>query len=97
MVTRARKHNYLGMKIRLTEDGKVAINMSKQIQDIYENFCEKIDRVVMSPAMQQLYKVTRHQKNLTGQRKQELYLVVQKLLYLTKRGRPDKYLTYVQG
>ena len=25
-VTRARKHNYLGMKFRFTEDGKVVIN-----------------------------------------------------------------------
>ena len=37
-VTRGKKHKYLGMKIRFTEDVKVVINMSKKIQKIYETF-----------------------------------------------------------
>ena len=36
--------------------------MSKQIREIYENFSEKIDGVVRSPATRQLYNVTKRKK-----------------------------------
>ena len=54
--------------------------MSKQIQEMYKKISEKNDGAVTSPATWYLYEVTH--------RKQELNSMVQKLLYLTKRGRP---------
>ena len=38
------------MKIRFIEGGKVAINMTKQIQEMHIDFSEKNDRAVTLPA-----------------------------------------------
>ena len=68
-VTCVKEHEYLGMKIKFIEGEKVAVNMTKQIQEMYKNFIEKIYGAVMSSATQHLYEVTQHKRFITGKRK----------------------------
>ena len=56
-VNQGRSHDYLGMTICYTEDGNVALNMTKKIKEICETFIEEIYGDVTSPATQKLYKV----------------------------------------
>ena len=55
-VTRGNEHDYLGMKIVLTDRGTVLVDMRKEIMSVINNFSEIIEGKVTSPAGKNLYK-----------------------------------------
>ena len=45
------------MKITVKDDGKVEVDMTKQLHDIIDGFSEKLEGYVTSPAGKGLFKV----------------------------------------
>ena len=74
-VTQGKIYDYLGMKIELKSDKKVAIDMSKQILDIINDFSKEISGRVTSPATKDLYDVRKFTKRITHNQKDEFHSV----------------------
>ena len=78
------------MNIEVRKDKKVAVDMIDQIRKIIDNFSEKIEGYVTSPAGKNLFTVRDGPEYfLDDKRKEELHSVVAALLYIVKRALPD--------
>ena len=87
--TYGREHEYLGMKIGVTKDKKVTIDMKDQIREIIDSFCEDISGTATTPAAKHLMLVNDDAKALCKYRQEVFHSTTAKLLYLKKRARPD--------
>jgi hypothetical protein len=88
-VTRGKVHDYLGLTLDFTEDGKVAIRMEDYVEGILEDAPDDMDGEAPTPAAQHLFTVNDDGEKL-GQDDADLFhQMTAKLLFLGKRGRPD--------
>ena len=88
-IYRGKSHVFLGIGIVLRDDQKFEVEMKDQLLEAVEMFGEEISGVVKSPAQHHLFKVDEDAIKLEGKRKEIFHSVTQKLLYITKRARPD--------
>jgi hypothetical protein len=88
-VTRGNKHTYVGMDIIYNDDNTVSICMEQYLTEAIEDFPEDIDRVVISPAALHLFDVDEDCKKLEEKKREIFHHIVAKLLFVSKRGRPD--------
>ena len=65
-VTRGRSYSYLDMNIELREDRKACVDMIEEIEKIIEDFSEKINGKVTSPATKYMHNTTCNSKLLEG-------------------------------
>ena len=93
VVTRGKKHNFLGMDISITEDKNIEIGMKDQLNEAVASFeeieGESVSETVNSSAKHHLRYVDDTCKKLNGTKKEVFHSVVQKLLYIMKRYMPD--------
>ena len=80
---------YLGMKITIDDNQIVHIDMRDQICEIIQDFSQKIEGRVSSPASKYLMDVNANSTPLPEHQADEFHSVTAKLLYLEKRARPD--------
>jgi hypothetical protein len=92
-VTRGKEHDFLGMNIVFNDDGTVAIGMKQYICEAIDDFGEDVLKRVMSPATKALFTIDSDSTLLPQTQKEWFHSIVQKLLYLSHRGRPDIQLT----
>lgn len=92
-VTRGKRHTFLGMDIVFNEDGTVSIDMQSYIKESFEAFGEDVSRGATSPASKTLFEVDKQSEPLSIRPKEVFHSIVQKLLYVSHRGRPDIQLT----
>ena len=84
------KHfDFLGMDVHIKENKKIEISMKKQILEAIEWFGENITHKPATPANKRLFNVNDDSEPLDEDRKEIFHSVVTKLLYITKRARPD--------
>ena len=88
-VTIGKEHEYLGMKVRITDDRKIEIDMREQIDEILESFGYNIEDGASTPAARHLMMVNAKGILLDPKRKESFHSNTAKLLYLEKRARPD--------
>ena len=88
-VTRGRSHNFLGIDILLGEDGLVEISQHDQVQEALNKFGETCDNHVSSPCANHLWDVNENAEKLSKEKSDLFHSIVAKLLYITKRSRPD--------
>ena len=88
-MTRGKRHKFLGLNLHITDDKKVEIDMKEQLMEAIEAFGEKIDGVVATPAQRHLFEVDENAEQLDEKKSDIFHSVTQKLLYITKRARPD--------
>ena len=88
-ITRGKSHDFLGMSIVLRDDKKIEIDMADQLREAIEAFGEKIDNSAVNPAKSDLFYVDEDSKPLSEEKSDIFHSVTQKLLYITKRARPD--------
>jgi hypothetical protein len=79
-------HNYLGMTFDFSTDGEVKITMNKYITEVLK-FTD-IKGTVATPATTDLYSIV-DSDALDADEREYFHSVVAKLLYLSKRVRPD--------
>ena len=89
-VKRGKQHDYLGMDVNLQTKGKVIISMKKYITDMLADLPKDMDGVSATPAAKHLFEINdENPKYLDNERKQIFHHNVAKLLFLSKRARPD--------
>jgi hypothetical protein len=87
---RDKKHDYLGMELDYTEDGKVKFGMKKYVESMLNEFPIKFKKTnkAASPAGDSLFNEGQGKKLETG-RAETYHTTVARGLFLCKRARPD--------
>jgi hypothetical protein len=89
-VSRGKIHEYLGMTLDFSSPGVVRVTMIKYIDEVIENFL-RFDtfKLKSTAAPEDLFKVDEDDPLLDHQHKEGFHTIVAKILYATKRARPD--------
>ena len=86
---RDKNHIYVRIKIELVEGGKVTLFQKDHLLDGIEDFREDMSSSMSSLAQKGLFGLNEYDKSLSEERSATFHSVVQKLLVLGKRSRPD--------
>ena len=87
-VTRGKNHNFVGMDLEFTDDGKVKILMKEYIKECMVAFGEELNKGVNTPAKHDLFSVG-DLTRMTESKMDTFHHIVAKLLYVSKRARVD--------
>jgi hypothetical protein len=87
-VHRGRVLDYLGMTFDFSVPGKVKITMNGYVTDLLKD-CDDIPGTVDTPATSTLFSVSESSPSLSQVARERFHSLVAKLLYLSKRARPD--------
>jgi hypothetical protein len=88
-VTRGNSHTFLGMDIKIRNDGKFEILQKDHLEEAFEMFGEDLTRNVTSPASSDLFQVDQDSKSLDDVKSKVFHSVSAKLLFVMQRSRPD--------
>lgn len=83
------RHTYLGMKIEFTDDGEVLILMDDHLQEAIDLFPEDCKATAATPAATHLFNVNPTAIKLPEPNRKIFHSIVAKLLWVSKRARPD--------
>jgi hypothetical protein len=83
------KFDYLGMLFDYSEAGKVKISMNDQIDEVLSGLSIKAEDKSATPAANNLFTVNEDSVLLSVELKESFHSHVAKLLYISKRARPD--------
>jgi hypothetical protein len=89
VVSRGRKHTFLGMILTFNDDGSLQIETKKYIEEAIETFGEDVSTNVSSAAAKKLFEINPATEVLDTERADIFHSVVAKLLWVEKRSRPD--------
>jgi hypothetical protein len=88
-VTRGDIHDYLGMTIDYSTDGKVVIRMDDYVENMLDEVPDDMSGVHVTPAADHLFKVNDDAEPLDNLTSDIFHSITAKLLFLCKRARPD--------
>ena len=88
-VHRGSTHDYLGMTIDYTVDGRVTFDMRQYLRTILNEVPEDMCGTAVMPAGNKLFDVDRKCEKLAHDRADIFHHSTARLLYLCKRARPD--------
>ena len=91
-VSRGKKHTYLGMQLDYAVPGQVSITMLGYIQEILDLFDKEAPKCTgtkTSAAPLDLFRVRPESTKLSPAQKDTFHSLVAKILFATKRARPD--------
>jgi hypothetical protein len=88
-INRGKIHDYLGMTLDYSNEGKVNIIMSDYIKNVLDGLPEDMDGVSPTPAANHLFEVNKDPVPLDKELAEFFHYVVAQLLFLCKRARPD--------
>jgi hypothetical protein len=88
-IHRGEIHEYLGMTIDYSEEGKVKFIMQNYVDGILEEAPDEMEGRAVTPATTNLFTVREDVEKLDDQRAETYHHLTAKLLYLCKRARPD--------
>jgi hypothetical protein len=82
-------HDYLGMMIDYSEDGKVKFIMGDYVKGILDEAPSDMDGTATSPTTNHLFSVNDKSDKIDAEKVDLYHRLTAKLLYLSKRARPD--------
>ena len=82
-VRRGKRHDYLGMTLDFTKDGKFIIDMEKYIDDIIVDLPNEFDGVASTPAAGHLFKTRENAPKLDMVRAELFHRTTAQLLFLS--------------
>jgi len=88
-VTRGRRHEYLGMTLVFTSEGKLKIDMIDYINKMCNEFPEGLDGDTKYPWTEKLFSVDKKSLILSTESSNSFHTHTMKVMYLAKRARPD--------
>ena len=88
-VTRGRRHEYLGMTLVFTSEGKLKIDMVDYNDKMCREFPEELDGNTKYPWTEKLFAVDKNSDVLDTESKNSFHTHTMKIMYLAKRARPD--------
>jgi hypothetical protein len=89
VVHRGKVHDYLGMTIDHSEDGKVKCMMSDYVEGILDEAPDDMNGFAVTPAASNLFTVRENADKLDDAQSETYHRFTAKLLYLCKQARPD--------
>jgi hypothetical protein len=89
VVTYGNKHTYVGMDIEYTGNGEAKILMTTYIQEALDDFPEDCTKYAKTPASAHLFGVNKDCIKISESHRRLLHGIVAKLIFVTKRARPD--------
>jgi hypothetical protein len=89
VTTRGKIHEYLGMTLDFSQDGKVQVIMKEYIQEMFDDLDGSMDGVAATPAAAHLFTVNENAVRLDGAASDLFHHYTAKLLFLSRRARPD--------
>jgi hypothetical protein len=87
--TRGKVHDYLGMTLDYSEEGKVKVRMENYVANILAESPEDMEGTSTCPASLHLMEVNPSAAKLSVEQADMFHHLVAKLLFLAKRARPD--------
>ena len=88
-ITRGRIHDYLGMTLDFSEQGKVKIKMLDYVEKMLADLPAEMSGEAPTPAANHLFTVDENQTKVDEKKAQFFHTYVAKALFLCKRARPD--------
>ena len=88
-VTRGKVHDYLGMTLDYSEEGKVKIKMLDYVEKMLADLPKEMDGEAITPAANHLFDVDEDSPKMGEEQAQFYHTYVAKTLFLCKRARPD--------
>ena len=88
-MTIGNQHKYVGMNLIYNSNGTVTIYMRDYVKESIAEFPETIDRAAVNPAAANLFEVRPDIPRLSHDQSAIFHRIVAKLLFVSKRGRPD--------
>ena len=88
-IHRGKKHDYLGMWLDFSLDGKVQVQMFDYIDNMLADLPEDMCGMVTSPTADHLFTINDTGRKLTWEQSEMFHHTFAKLLFLCKRARPD--------
>jgi hypothetical protein len=88
-ITRGGIHDYLGMMLDFSEQGKVKIKMLDYVKKMLADLPDKMASEAPTPAANHLFAVNDNQTKVDEQKAQFFHTYVAKALFLYKQARPD--------
>ena len=89
VVTRGKKHNFVGMDVEFMDNCTVKILMKEYITECFEAFGEKIDKKASTPGKHNLFDIKEVSSLLTEDKMKTFHHIVAQLLYVSKRASVD--------
>jgi hypothetical protein len=89
VVTRGKVHDYLGMTLDFSVEGKVKVIMKDYIEDMLDELPLDMDGEAATPASDHLFTVNENPVLLDEETSQMFHTNTAKLLFLSKRARPE--------
>ena len=86
---RGKVHEYLGMTIDFSEDGKVKFSMIDYVKNMLDSLPADMDGEAATPASKFLFEVNEDAEKLDSETGDFFHHNTAKLLFLCKRARPD--------
>ena len=84
-----KKHTYVGMDLEYSSPGEVIVSMGSYITEVIDELPEEMTKTTKTPAGNHLLKVDDACVKLCERDKIILHRLVEKILFLSKRARPD--------
>jgi hypothetical protein len=88
-IARGKVHEYLGMTLTYSVEGKVKVTMLKYIKNMLLEMPEEWTGEAATPVSNHLFEVNAEAEQLDEEAAQTFHRIVAKLLFLCKRARPD--------
>jgi hypothetical protein len=88
-VVRGASHKLLGMQVDFNEDRTVSISTIDYVKEVIDSFPDVIQNKVTSPANRNVFNVDDESPLIDTKRAELFHSLVEKLLWIIKRGRPD--------
>ena len=90
-VHRGKIHDYLGMMMDWSKDGKVTISMIKYLSEILEEFIEEIKKTSVTPSADYFFKIRKKSEAipLPEELADIIHHTVAQLLFVSQRARRD--------
>jgi hypothetical protein len=82
-------HDYLGMTLDYSTEGKVAIRMQDYVENMLSELPDDMSGSAVTPAAEHLFKVNKDAESLGEEQSDLFHSVTAKILFLCKRARPD--------
>jgi hypothetical protein len=93
VVTRGKVHDYLGMTLDFVTPGKVIVKMQDYNEEMLDELPPEFSGVATTPAADHLFRVNPDAEKLSTELSDLFHHFTTKLLYLSKRARPDVQTT----
>ena len=90
VISRGVEHDFLAIKIKLRKVKLVKLSMTKQLEEATEFFRSTCGYAVRTPGAPHVFEVNENAERLDAEKSRIFHSVAAKLLYVTKRIRPNK-------